>query len=184
MTKEKFLAKLRTQLKKYGIANSDQYISYYSEFLDDLMEDGYSEKEAINKIGSPNKVILSILSDENVQIPQAKSKVKSALLLLGIPVWGPIIAAGYIILLALVFAVMICGIASSLSGIWLLLGSLVVLFKTGILNFLFQLGTAFILGGLGIVFWQLFLFSFQKTYSLVKIMFHSFTKERLDHEYI
>lgn len=179
MTKEEFLIELKIRLKKYGIANSDQYISYYSEFLDDLIEDGYTEKEAINKIGSPNKVILSILSDENVQIPKAKSKVKSALLLLGIPVWGPIMAAGYIILLALVFAVMICSIAFSLSGIWLLLGSLVVLLKNGILRFLFQLGTAFIFGGLGIVFWQLFLFGFQKIYSLVKFTFHGFTERRI-----
>ncbi|HIY92892.1 DUF1700 domain-containing protein [Companilactobacillus sp. HBUAS56275] len=179
MNKEEFLVELKIQLKKYGITNSDQYISYYSEFLEDLIEDGYSEKEAIKKIGEPNKIILSILSDEDVQIPRAKSKIKSALLLMGIPIWGPIIAAGYIILLALVFAVMICSIAFSFSGIWLLLGSLIVLFKTGILNFLFQLGTALIFGGMGIIFWQLFLFSFQKAYGLVKIMFHNFTESEV-----
>lgn len=179
MPKEKFLLELKLRLKKYGISNSNQYINYYSEYLDDLIENDYTEADAIKKIGGVNNVFLAILSDNDVQISNTKNKIKAALLLMGIPVWGPIVAAGYIILLALVFAVMICSIAFSFAGLWLLLGSLIVLLKTGFIDFLFQLGTAFIFGGLGIVFWQLFVLSSKKTFNLVKFIFHIFSESEV-----
>lgn len=174
MSKEEFLLKLTIRLKKYGITNSNQYINYYSEYLDDLIENDYTETDAVKKIGGIDNVFLAILSDNDVQIPNPKSKIKTSLLIMGVPVWGPILAAGYIILLALVFAVMICSVAFSFAGLWLLLGSLIMLLKTGFINFLFQLGTAFVFGGLGIVLWQLFILSFKRTFNLVKFMFHNF----------
>lgn len=178
MNKNDFLVQLQMKLGKYGITNSSQYVGYYSEYLDDLMENGYSEQDAVQKVGTPEKVLLSVLADNDVQIPKMTNRLQTILLLLGAPIWGPVMIAGYIILCALILTALICSIAFLIAGTWLLLGSIVVLIKIGVLNFLFQLGMSFLFIGLSVISEQLFLYSFQVTVNLIKKTFVSVNERR------
>ncbi|MCM2137862.1 hypothetical protein [Vagococcus fluvialis] len=52
MTKEHFLLSLEKELKQQQIENFTTYINYYDEIINDYMEDGYTELEALNKLDS------------------------------------------------------------------------------------------------------------------------------------
>lgn len=159
MHKEDFLLALQQQMMKYGVQNTKQYQEYYSEYLDDLIESGLPEEAAVAKIGSPKEVLLKIMADDDVQIPQTKNKLRSFLLILGAPVWGPLTLAFYITIAAFVFTFGICGLAFLLAGTWFLLGTIFTLIWEGLLNGLVQASLAFLLLGFGLIFEQLFIMS-------------------------
>lgn len=177
MNKQDFLNKLKAQLQKFGIKNSEDYLNYYSEYLDDLIENGATESEAVEKIGGVKKVLVEIISDNDVEIPQAKDRLKSILLIGSLPVWGPILAAVYIILIALLLAIAFCSLAFIVMGVWTFLGSFVVIFKTSLSYAGFQFGVALLLIGLSLLLEQLFVASGKKLLDLNKFMLKKFSKE-------
>lgn len=75
MHKQDFLTALSDAL--YGLPQSDidQSIEYYSEIIDDQMEEGISEEEAVASLGAPDAVAKQILMD--TALPKlVKAKVK------------------------------------------------------------------------------------------------------------
>ena len=50
MNKQEFLSRLRKQLK--GLEDKEERITFYSEMIDDRMEEGLSEEEAVAAVGS------------------------------------------------------------------------------------------------------------------------------------
>ena len=56
MNKEEFLNRLREALKGLPAAETEKSALYYAEILDDRMEDGMSEVEAVASLGAPEEV--------------------------------------------------------------------------------------------------------------------------------
>ncbi|CAJ1192458.1 hypothetical protein LCR01_14040 [Companilactobacillus crustorum] len=178
MSKTDFLLRLERKLKKYGVKNANDYIDYYSEYLDDLVENGMSETAAVAEIGGVKKVLLEILSDENVVIPQAGKRTMGIFfLMLGLPLWGPIAAAIYIIFLAIIFALLVSALAFIVAGLWTFIGSFIVVFKSGIWYAGVQLGISMMLLGLGITFEQLFVATSSGLYKSSKNIFQKIHTE-------
>ena len=50
MNKQEFLSRLRKQLR--GLEDREERVTFYSEMIDDRMEDGLSEEEAVAAVGS------------------------------------------------------------------------------------------------------------------------------------
>lgn len=139
MKKFEFLYALRQGL--YGLPQEDieKSTEYYSEIIDDLIEEGMTEDEAVASIGPADEIISQILSDTPLpKLVRAKVKTKRTLntfeiilIILGSPLWLSILAAAllivlsvYIILLSLVismyavnFSFAACGIAGIVSSI-------------------------------------------------------------------
>lgn len=165
MTKNEFLTELRSRLEGMFEADRNQSLDYYSEMIDDRMEDGLSEEEAVAAVGTPSELAEQILGE----MPFAKlmkAKVKNrrkmsggeiALLIIGFPLWFPLLLAGVIVLAAFYISfwaliaslwitevslgiAVVAGVASSL--LWLFQG----LGWTG----LFMLSTGLFAAGLGI----------------------------------
>lgn len=126
MGKQEFLAELQNKL--YGLPQEDldEHLSFYQEMIDDRMEDGRTEEEAVAELGSVDEVASQILSE----IPLSrivKKKVKSGrtmkiweiiLLILGSPIWISLLIAAFAILLSLyivLWAFLICVYAVDLS---------------------------------------------------------------------
>ena len=63
MNKAEFLNELRTKLN--GLPQNDikERVSFYTEMIDDRVEDGMSEEEAIEQIGPVDKVVETIVSE-------------------------------------------------------------------------------------------------------------------------
>ncbi|MGI6072917.1 MAG: DUF1700 domain-containing protein [Lachnospiraceae bacterium] len=107
MNKEVFLNELRKKLSGLPQEDIDERISFYREMIDDRIEDGIPEEDAIAEIGTVDSVKEQIMSE----IPLAKlvkEKVKPkrslkaweiVLLVIGSPVWIPLIIVAVAIIL-------------------------------------------------------------------------------------
>ena len=73
--------------------------------IEDLKEEGLSEKEAISKIGNPENIANTILEEEKpkkgTEITGPLKIIIIILLILGLPLWGAIILAVICLLISL-----------------------------------------------------------------------------------
>ena len=110
MDKYDFLLALEARLAGLPEADRQASLDFYSEMLDDLVEGGMTEAEAVASLGSPDAIAEEILLE--MPLPKlVKAKMKKrrlsgleiTLLAVGFPIWLPISIA----LLAVVFAIYI-----------------------------------------------------------------------------
>ena len=109
MTKQEFTLQLRNSLAGLNEEDIRKSLDYYSEMIDDRIEDGMSENEAVAAVGTIEDIRSQILSE----VPMArivKEKItpkrefkagEIVLLVLGSPVWLPLLLAGIIVALTL-----------------------------------------------------------------------------------
>ena len=62
-----YLKKIRGALKGWMSKDIDDSVSYYEEFIEDALEQGLSEKQIINKLGSPEKIVKTIKAENNIR---------------------------------------------------------------------------------------------------------------------
>ena len=109
MGKQEFLTRLRKGLQGLPQADIDESITFYSEMIDDRMEEGISEEEAVAATGSVEDIVGQIVADTPLsKIAKARIRPKrrlrfweSFLLVLGIPVWLPLCVSGIAVVFSL-----------------------------------------------------------------------------------
>jgi len=108
MKKREFLARLRVRLSDLPRRDVEERLSFYSEMIDDRMEEGLSEEEAVGRMGDPKEIAAQIIADTPLT-KLVKEKVRSSrrvkaweivLIVLGFPLWLPLLAAALAVLLA------------------------------------------------------------------------------------
>ena len=92
MTKKEFLVQLSVALAPLPSAEIDQHLAFYGEMIDDRMEEGLGEAEAVDGLGIPQEIaaqILSLGNSKESDKPQKKqmSVTTIVLLVLGSPIW-------------------------------------------------------------------------------------------------
>ena len=139
MTKLKFLLALHDQLSGLPQADVEERLSFYTEMIEDRMEEGLSEEEAVAAVGSIEEIAAQIRADLSPAAPAAKAQKPKkelgawaiVLLVLGSPVWLSLLIAAFAVVFSLyvtlwslvvslwaVFASMIgCAIGGILGGI-------------------------------------------------------------------
>lgn len=167
MKKNEFLAHLRHKLYQLPPQEIEQTLEYYSEMIDDYIESGYSPKEAVAKMGTPEAVAAQILGGTRVPATQApvpqkrnRSGLTVCLLILGFPLWFPLLVTAFslLLVLAVVLATVCIIVPWSLvvsfgaSGIGLLVVTPIVFAQEGIASAALTLGVAFVLAALCIFF--------------------------------
>lgn len=139
MTKQEFIDGLRNGLAGYPQEDIDGRLAFYSEMIDDRMEEGLGEEEAVEELGPVEKVVEQIVSE--LPLPRlVKAKIQEkiepgrrpgawliVLLVLGAPLWIPLLLAAFAVVLAAYiviwavtvafWAVWIVFIACALAGI-------------------------------------------------------------------
>jgi len=63
MTKNEFIKELSAQLASLPQSEIEKSIAYYSEVIDDRLEDGMTEPEAVAAIGSIPTIVENIMYD-------------------------------------------------------------------------------------------------------------------------
>lgn len=109
MNKIEFINELRTKLKGLPKDDVDERMNFYSEMIDDLIEDGKSEEEAINELGGVDKVISEISKETPLKkLIKEKTRPKHELkawqiilIILGFPLWFPLITIMCVLVLVL-----------------------------------------------------------------------------------
>ena len=109
MNKQIFLSELRTRLSGLPQEDIEERLGFYEEMIDDRMEDGCSEEEAVAGVGSINEIVSQILADYPLS-KLVKEKVKPkhklraweiVLLVLGSPIWLCLLIAAFVVIFAL-----------------------------------------------------------------------------------
>lgn len=109
MDKKEFLSALEARLAGLPEADLQASLDFYAEMLDDLMEGGMTEQEAVASLGSVDAIAEEILMDTPLpKLIKAKMKPKRrmraweiVLIAVGSPVWFPILIALFAVALAL-----------------------------------------------------------------------------------
>ena len=165
MTKTEFQIALRHALAGLPEADTERAVEYYCEMIDDRMEDGVPEEEAVAAVGTVQEIAAQVLGD--MSLPRLiKNKLKPrrtlsgweiALLILGFPLWFPLLIAAFAVLLSVyvaIWAVIIALYASDLAlgcSALACVAACVAMLATGYGAFaLVSLGAACILAGLTI----------------------------------
>lgn len=135
MRKQDFIKELRLNLSFLPKEEIDDRISFYSELIDDKIEEGVKEEDAIKSIGSIDEIINQII-DEMPLSKIAKDKIKPkrklsgleiVLIIVGSPIWLSILLS----LIAVLFSLYIIGWSIVIS-IWAILISLIAVLVAGI----------------------------------------------------
>ncbi|MBQ9341464.1 MAG: DUF1700 domain-containing protein [Lachnospiraceae bacterium] len=140
MNKEEFLNELKKGLSGIPENDRNERVTFYSEMIDDRIEEGMSEEEAVSAIGDVNKIISQIMAETPMttivkeRVNKKKGGISPSTLILIVilfPLWLPI--------LAVVFGLTIALFAT----LW----SLVVAF--------YAVTVALVVGGAGSIVWVL-----------------------------
>ncbi len=112
MRKQEFLFRLKRRLKGLSKSEAEERLSFYSEMIDDCVEEGYTEDEAVAKIGSVDDISRQIIDESHIVNPKRKRKTwESVLFWIGSPLWISIVAAAFSVAVALyvsLFATVVC----------------------------------------------------------------------------
>ena len=104
MRKQEFLLKLKRKISRIPKNELNERLNFYSEMIDDRVEAGFSEEEAVARIGTVEDVASQILKEYPSLIDENKKIVyKNNWLLIGIgsPLWIPLLIAVFAIVLSL-----------------------------------------------------------------------------------
>ncbi len=101
MNKKEFLSALEDGLN--GLPKNDLYerLDFYSEMIDDIIEESKTEEEAVKKIGSVDKIIEEILLEyplaklvkDRIKPQRSLTAVEITLLIVGSPIWASLLIA-------------------------------------------------------------------------------------------
>ena len=109
MTKLQFILSLHDKLSGFPQDDVEERLRFYSEMIEDRMEDGFSEEEAVSAVGSVDEIAAQIAAE----IPLAKivtNRIKPkrrlkaweiVLLALGSPIWISLGIAAFAVILSL-----------------------------------------------------------------------------------
>ncbi|MBE6718246.1 MAG: DUF1700 domain-containing protein [Ruminococcaceae bacterium] len=109
MTKIKFLLELHEKLSGLPQDEVEERLNFYSEMIEDRIEEGLSEEEAVSAVGSVDEIAAQITADiPLVKIAKEKIKPKRqlkaweiVLLVLGSPIWFSLLVAVFSVILSL-----------------------------------------------------------------------------------
>ena len=95
MNKQEFLDGLRKGLSGLPQADIEERLTFYGEMLDDRIEEGLSEEEAVAAAGSVNEIVRQTVADiplakiakERIKPKRRLKAWETVLLALGSPIW-------------------------------------------------------------------------------------------------
>lgn len=109
MNKQEFLVQLRKGLSGLPKDDIEERLTFYSEMIDDRMEEGLSEETAVREIGTVDELISQIIADipltklvkERITPNKRLKAWEIVLLVLGSPIWLSILIAVFAVILSL-----------------------------------------------------------------------------------
>ena len=121
MNKQEFLSKLREALSGLPKDDVEERLAFYGEMIDDRVEEGLSEEAAVAEIGPIETIVSQTISDipitklvkEKVRPNRQMRGWEIALLILGFPLWFPLVVTA----LALIFTLYVV-IWSVIISLW------------------------------------------------------------------
>ena len=163
MNKTQFCALLGNKLKPY-LTPKEMYktLNFFEEMIDDRIDEGLSEEEAVSQLGDINIIVDQILDEHNIGKKQTKlvwrfipRELGFINIVLLFPAWITIfslVASLFIVILSIIFSIALSIIAIFIGGILLILKSpFYLIYERNISYFLDTLGFGFVNTGIGLI---------------------------------
>ena len=163
MNKTQFCALLGNKLKPY-LSPKEMYktLNFFEEMIDDRIDEGLSEEEAVSQLGDINIIVDQILDEHNIGKKQTKlvwrfipRELGFINIVLLFPAWITIfslVASLFIVILSIIFSIVLTIIAIFIGGILLILKSpFYLIYERNISYFLDTLGFGFVISGAGLI---------------------------------
>lgn len=165
MLKSEFLKQLENRLVGIPKEDLNRTIDYYNEIISDKQEDGMSEEEAINSLGSIDEIVKNILNEipikklvkEKLQLNRKLKTWEIVLLSATSIIWVPIAIVMFAVILVLYVCLWSGVISLGAASISCLASSFIAIigsidFVTGnVCNGLFLIGTGIASLGIGVL---------------------------------
>lgn len=183
MNKLDFNNILSKRLKRIPKEDRDKTIEYYNEIIDDRIEDGISEEDAIKQLGSIDDIVANIINGiplhkivkERVKSSRRITPLEITLIIIGFPLWFTLLISLFAVILSLyvsILAVVISLFAVTLSlfasSILVLLSSVYYFIVGNFAIGIFGIGATLLLIGLGIFFCYLSKYGAKACWFLLK----------------
>jgi len=154
MNKQEFLETLENGLNGLPQDEIDERLSFYGEMIDDRIEEGLSEEDAVFEIGSVDEIVAQIIGDVPLaklvkQKVKAKRKMKAweiVLLSVGSPLWIALLIAAFAVVLSLYVAIW-----SVIISLWAVFASAIGCALGGIIGGAFFIGCRNVVTGIAII---------------------------------
>ena len=109
MSKQEFLAQLRKGLSGLPRDDIEERLTFYSEMIEDQIEEGLSEEEAVSAIGCVDEIVAQVVAEiplmkiatERIKSKRRLSAGEIVLLALGSPIWLSLGVAAFAVILSL-----------------------------------------------------------------------------------
>lgn len=101
MNKMQFLLELDKMLSQLSETEKVDWLRFYSEMIEDRMEEGLSEEEAVAAIGTVRDIAAQITADQPAGTAKKRNPWMVLLLILGSPIWIAILASLFAVVLTL-----------------------------------------------------------------------------------
>ena len=157
MDKESYLARLRDALRGLPEADIETSAQYYAELIEDRMEDGLSEAEAVAELPTPEDAAEAILLEQplaRIVVARVKPRRKLSvleivLLVLGSPVWLPLLVTvavlaltAYLLIWVVALVLWTVDLSAAAAAVGGLVGMLAGILQRSMNLELFSVGTA------------------------------------------
>ncbi|MBO4390293.1 MAG: DUF1700 domain-containing protein [Lachnospiraceae bacterium] len=164
MNRTEFLDAISAKLNGLSEEDLKKALSFYKEALDDRIEEGMSEEEAISDIGTPDEIAAEIAAEMPLtKLISAKASTarslkgwEIALLVIGFPLWGPILLTLVIVVFSVYLSLWSVVLALGAGAVVVILCSLAMLVASFFLipevtgpSFVAMLGEGFIVLAVG-----------------------------------
>lgn len=125
MNKQEYLAQLRAALACLPEGEIEESVAFYTEMIDDRVADGLTEEEATAQLDDPKAAARAIIADLPV-VPRTVVRTKQrnralywTLVILGFPLWFPLLAAAALVAFTGVLVIWLL-----VAGLWMLAAGL------------------------------------------------------------
>ncbi len=166
MNKSEYLDSIRSKLAGLPEKDINSAIEYYEEAIEDRIEDGLTEEQAIKAVGTPEEIAEKILMDSSIpKLITAKAKPQRtlkgweiALIIIGSPLWIIIGACLLIVFLSVILtlfwvmlAIICCVVGIIVGSLGGIAASIAQLFTGGGASSVAMLGICIMLLGVGVL---------------------------------
>ena len=165
MNRQEFLTRLDQGLSGLPRDDVQERLTFYNEMINDRMEDGLSEEEAVAAIGPVEDIAAQIIAEtplpkivrERITPKRSLRVWEIVLLILGAPLWIPLLIAFFAVILSVfvvIWAVIIAFwavfAAILLSSVACLAAAVWLIFRGGLIPASAAFGACLVLAGLAI----------------------------------
>lgn len=124
MNKQEFLAQLRKGLSGLPQEDIEERLTFYGEMLEDRMEEGFTEEEAVAAIGDVDEIVLQTVAEiplakiakERIKPKRRMKAWEIVLLALGSPIWLALGLTAAAVVFALYLA--LWAVVAALWAVW------------------------------------------------------------------